>query len=76
MMAGPAPDKVRSAIGDREFLAEVFVELFEGTEAQPSIAASSDGLPPRRRALAGTRCSPRRPRRGGQPRVREHDESV
>lgn len=39
-MSGPAPDKVRSSIGDREFLAEVFVELFEGTEAQPSIEAT------------------------------------
>jgi len=32
-MAGPAPDRVRSSIGDREFLADVFVELFEGTSA-------------------------------------------
>jgi hypothetical protein len=34
-MAGPAPDRVRSSIGDREFLADVFVELFEGTPALP-----------------------------------------
>ncbi len=34
-MAGPAPDRVRSSIGDREFLADVFVELFEGTSALP-----------------------------------------
>jgi hypothetical protein len=40
-MAGPAPDKVRSSIGDREFLAEVFVELFEGSEAQHSIATDA-----------------------------------
>lgn len=37
-MAGPAPDGVRSSIGDRAFLADVFVELFEGTEAQATIA--------------------------------------
>ena len=34
-MAGPAPDRVRSSIGDREFLTDVFVELFEGTPALP-----------------------------------------
>jgi hypothetical protein len=34
-MAGPAPDRVRSSIGDRDFLADVFVELFEGTPALP-----------------------------------------
>lgn len=34
-MSGPAPDRVRSSIGDREFLADVFVELFEGTGALP-----------------------------------------
>ncbi len=32
-MSGPAPDAVRSSIGDRAFLADVFVELFEGTDA-------------------------------------------
>jgi len=34
-MSGPAPDRVRSSIGDREFLADVFVDLFEGTRALP-----------------------------------------
>ena len=34
-MSGPAPDRVRSSIGDREFLADVFVDLFEGTPALP-----------------------------------------
>lgn len=34
-MAGPAPEHVRSSIGDREFLADVFVDLFEGTTALP-----------------------------------------
>jgi hypothetical protein len=37
-MSGPAPDAVRSSIGDRAFLADVFVELFEGTDAQATIA--------------------------------------
>ena len=36
-MSGPAPDAVRSSIGDRAFLADVFVELFEGTDAQATI---------------------------------------
>ena len=36
-MSGPAPDAVRSSVGDRGFLADVFVELFEGTEAQATI---------------------------------------
>jgi hypothetical protein len=36
-MSGPAPDAVRSSIGDRAFLADVFVELFEGTDAQRTI---------------------------------------
>ena len=36
-MAGPAPDRVRSSIGDRGFLADVFVELFEGTDAERAI---------------------------------------
>jgi hypothetical protein len=36
-MAGSAPDRVRTAITDREFLADVFVEMFEDTPAQRSI---------------------------------------
>jgi hypothetical protein len=39
-MSGPAPDRVRSSIGDRGFLADVFVELFEGTEAEAAIAGA------------------------------------
>jgi len=38
-MTGPAPDRVRSSIGDREFLADVFVDLFEGTPAEPAISS-------------------------------------
>jgi hypothetical protein len=37
-MAGPAPDRVRSSIGDRAFLVDVFVDLFEGTDAEREIA--------------------------------------
>ena len=36
-MAGDAPDRVRTSIGDRDFLIDVFVELFEGTAAEGSI---------------------------------------
>lgn len=39
-MAGPPPDRVKSSLGDREFLADVFVELFEGSQAEPALAAA------------------------------------
>lgn len=42
-MAGPAPDRVRSSIGDRAFLADVFVELFEGTDAEADIGSGPAG---------------------------------
>ena len=42
-MSGPAPDAVRSSIGDRGFLADVFVELFEGTDAQATIVDEPAG---------------------------------
>jgi hypothetical protein len=38
-MHGPPPDRVRTSIGDREFLADVFVALFEGTDAAQHIGA-------------------------------------
>jgi hypothetical protein len=38
-MAGPPPDRVKSSIGDRDFLADVFVELFEGTDAERVLSA-------------------------------------
>jgi hypothetical protein len=41
-MAGPAPERVRSTIADRDFLADVFVEMFEGTEAGADIGAGAD----------------------------------
>ncbi len=36
-MSGAAPERVRASIGDRDFLVDVFVELFEGTAAEASI---------------------------------------
>jgi hypothetical protein len=36
-MSGTAPDRVRTSIDDRDFVVDVFVELLEGTEAEPSI---------------------------------------
>jgi hypothetical protein len=38
-MAGPPPDLVRSAIADRDFLTDIFVELFEGTPGQSVLGA-------------------------------------
>jgi hypothetical protein len=36
-MEGPAPDRVRSALGDRDFLADVFVDLLEETDASDAV---------------------------------------
>lgn len=47
-MAGGVPDQVRTTIADREFLTDVFVELFEGTAAERSI----------HRAITGARRPP------------------
>jgi hypothetical protein len=38
-MAGGAPSRVRSSIRDREFLVDVFVDLFEVTSAEESVRA-------------------------------------
>lgn len=40
-MHGPPPERVRSSIGDRQFLADVFVDLFEGTPAEHAISSRS-----------------------------------
>ena len=40
-LAGGAPDRVRTAITDRDLLTDVFVDLFEGTAAERSIHQSS-----------------------------------
>lgn len=44
-VSGDAPDRVRTAVVDRDFLVDAFVEMFEGTPAQRSIehALSSSG---------------------------------
>lgn len=42
-MSGPAPDRVRSSIGDRGFLTDVFVELWEDTDAEAAIRAAEPG---------------------------------
>ena len=36
-MSGGAPERVRTSIGDRDFLVDVFVELFEDTPAASSV---------------------------------------
>ena len=43
-MEGPAPDRVRASIGDRDFLADVFVDLLEDTESSAAVrnGASAD----------------------------------
>lgn len=47
-MAGGAPSRVRSSIVDREFLVDVFVELFETSGVQESIRSDNQqpALPP------------------------------
>jgi hypothetical protein len=53
-MAGGAPSRVRSSIADREFLIDVFVELFEVTAAEDSLR---DQLPPASAPAARTEPS-------------------
>ena len=36
-MEGGPPDRIRSSLTDRDFLADIFVEMFEGTPAQAAI---------------------------------------
>jgi hypothetical protein len=45
-MGGGAPSRVRSAIADREFLIEVFVNLFELTGAEASIRRQLEAAAP------------------------------
>jgi hypothetical protein len=88
-MAGAPPDRVRSSIGDREFLADVFVELFESTEGERAIRARcpAAGARPAVHGAAGTDfravvvrwldlvlSAPPMTRR--QPRVRDEDPSA
>jgi hypothetical protein len=46
-MAGGAPSRVRSSIADRAFLVDVFVNLFEGTEAEADIRRQFPNGPPK-----------------------------
>jgi hypothetical protein len=41
-MSGGAPVRVRSSVSDREFLVDLFVNLFEGTEAEQTIVGATD----------------------------------
>jgi hypothetical protein len=77
-LEGAAPDRVRSALGDREFLADVFVELLEDTEASDDVRRSRTGSADFRADivawLAEVLTAPPPGRR--QPRVREADPSA
>ena len=87
-MAGPPPDRVRSSIGDREFLADVFVELYEGAEIEQVLrkgqtVAAAAGPAPRAAGdfrtvvmqwLDDVLTAPPPGRR--QPRVDQHDPSL
>ena len=44
-MGGDPPDRVRSSITDRAFLVDFFVELYEGTAAEPPIRQAAAALP-------------------------------
>jgi hypothetical protein len=70
-MEGPAPDRVRSSIGDRDFLADVFVELLEDTTASAPLrsAKSADFRADIVKWLAETLAAP--PPAGRQPRLED-----
>jgi hypothetical protein len=78
-MSGAPPDHVKSSIGDREFLADVFVDLFEGTDAERALSA--EGSQPGasgsdfRSLVIGwlDRVLSARPMTRRQPRVRDED---
>jgi hypothetical protein len=73
-MAGPAPDRVRSSIGDREFLADVFVDLLEDTEAGRALGSGLDFRATVVGWLDGVLKSPPMTRR--QPRVRDEEPTL
>jgi hypothetical protein len=74
-MAGAPPDRIKSSIGDRAFLVDVFVELFEGTDAEGLLGAGAADF---RQVvvtwLDGVLSAPPMTRR--QRRVREEDPSA
>lgn len=45
-MAGPLPQRIRSSIGDRDFLADVFVDLLEGTDAETTLGEHDTDVSP------------------------------
>ena len=73
-MAGAPPDRVRSSIGDRAFLADVFVELFEDTEAAAALGTAPDFHAVVVAWLDRVLSAPPMTRR--QPRVRDEDPSL
>ena len=76
-MAGPPPDRVRSSIGDRDFLADVFVELFEGSDAEQALRGEARDGDFRQVVIAwldDVLTAPPHGRR--QPRVSEHDPTL
>ncbi len=78
-MTGVAPDRIRTSISDRDFLTDVFVELFEGTEAEGYLRGHTASAGGDFRAnvdawlshALATRPGPRAPNR--QPRRREQE---
>jgi len=75
-MDGAPPDRVRASIGDREFLTDVFVELFEGTDAEFRLKADTTADRGDFRAvvvewLGRVLSAPPKTRR--QPRVRDEE---
>jgi hypothetical protein len=42
-MTGAVPDRVRTSVADRDFILDVFVELFEGTDAEPALRSGPGG---------------------------------
>ena len=76
-LAGAPPDRIRSSIGDRDFLADVFVELLEGTDAETTLRADRGADDFRAVVvawLAVVLSAPPMTRR--QPRVRNEDPSA
>jgi hypothetical protein len=78
-MAGDVPDRIRTSIADREFLTDVFLELFEDTEAEPLLREMTAAARGDFRAhveawlssALATQPSSRSPKR--QPRRREQE---
>jgi hypothetical protein len=78
-MAGAPPDRVKSAsIGDRAFLADVFVDLLEGTGAEGAMTAEVPGATDFHAVIVHwlTRVLSAPPMTRRQPRVRDEDPSA